>query len=254
MSVLEACTVLSNEKISDLYYEMIVYAPEIAARAKPGQFVHINCGEADALRRPISICDVDSANLRIVYEIRGKGTNRLSQLCKGISLDILGPLGDGIFPITKEPVLLVGGGCGAPPLLFAAKSCINPSAVLGFRTSGCVILTDEFYAACDNLLIATDDGSMGAHGTVEKPIRLLLSNNKFSSIFACGPKPMLKAVAAIASEHKIPCYVSMEERMACGVGACLCCACKTKSHDSGEGYSHVCKDGPVFNAEKIIWE
>lgn len=252
MYIQEDGTVLSNIKISETYYDMTVYSPKIAGCAKPGQFVNIKCGDDLLLRRPISICDCDGENFRLVYENRGAGTSMLTRLITGDNLDILGPLGNGVFPTSVSRVLLVGGGCGAAPLLFAAKKNNECSAVLGFRTCKNAVLTDDFYSVCENLLIATDDGTMGASGTVERPVNLLLEKHKFSYIFACGPRPMLKAVSIIAKRHSIPCYVSTEERMACGVGACLCCAIKTKSDK--EAYSHVCKDGPVFEAGQIVLE
>ncbi|MDR0818682.1 MAG: hypothetical protein LBN43_03810, partial [Oscillospiraceae bacterium] len=150
-----------------------------------------------------------------------------------------------------ERILLVGGGIGTAPLLLAArtlgKSC---DALLGFATADKAILLAEFAERCGNAQITSDNGSLGRKGFVTE----LLSEN-YSAIFACGPKPMLKAVAELA---KIPCYVSMEERMGCGIGACLTCVCKTtravSSEQRAESYSRVCKDGPVFSAEDIVWE
>ena len=234
---------------------MTILAPETAKAAQPGQFVDIRCGHSRTLRRPVSICDVTGAVLRLVYEVRGSGTAWLAKREPGDSLEILAPLGNGVFPVDDpgEPVLLVGGGVGAPPLLYAARRFEHAHAVLGFRSAAQIILQQDFAEACENLLIATDDGSAGAHGTVAKPMEVLLNKYRFDRVLACGPRPMLKAVAELSRAHSIPCYVSMEERMGCGVGACLVCACKTRAADGNEAYSHVCKDGPVFPAERVVW-
>lgn len=256
MPITEKCIVFKNQKLSETQFDLTVAAPEIAAQAKPGQFVTVSCGKEFTLRRPISICDINGDMLRLVFEIRGDGTRNLAEAVPGDTLDILGPLGNGVFPIedSDEPVLLVGGGIGAPPMLYAAHNLNKSHAVLGFQNASKAILYDEFSSICELVQIATDDGSLGAHGTVAGPISLLLEKYSYSKVFACGPRPMLKAVAELAKEHGIPCFVSMEERMGCGVGACLVCACKTHDKESGEEhYDHVCSNGPVFPAEKIVW-
>lgn len=258
MPITEKCIVFKNSALSATQFDITVAAPEIAAAAKPGQFVTVRCGDALTLRRPISICDIQGEMLRLVFEIRGDGTRWLSNCAPGDTLDILGPLGHGTFPIddcTQDaPVLLVGGGIGAPPMLYVAHNVPKAHAVLGFQTASKAILFDEFSECCEVVQLATDDGSLGAHGTVAGPISMLLEKYSYSKILACGPKPMLRAISDMAKEHGIPCYVSMEERMGCGVGACLVCACKTRDKKSGkEHYDHVCSNGPVFNAEDIVW-
>ncbi|MEG2857903.1 MAG: dihydroorotate dehydrogenase electron transfer subunit, partial [Clostridia bacterium] len=236
-------------------FDFWLHAPQIARLARPGQFLHIRCGHSRLLRRPISICDIAGDAIRVVFEVRGEGTALLSHRTEGDSVDVLGPLGNGVFPdiFDTRPVLFVGGGIGAPPLLFAAKRCNVAHAVLGFKNSAAVILKDEFYDACKTLLIATDDGSVGAHGTIEKPMGILLDKNDYCAVMACGPRPMLRAAARLAEEHSVPCWVSMEERMGCGVGACLVCACKTHGASGEDEFSHVCKDGPVYPAASVIW-
>ena len=255
MAITEICTVISLKQLNDTCFDMILDAPKLSEMAKPGQFVSILCGHSRTLRRPISICDAIPGTLRLVFEIRGEGTAYLAKRKVGDKLDVLGTLGCGTFPILDDdrPVLLIGGGIGAPPLLYTAKAQKKAHAVLGFRNEAAIILKNEFYNACENLMIATDDGSFGAKGTIEAPARLLLEKNEYSAILACGPKPMLKAAQKLAEEFNTPCWLSMEERMGCGIGACLVCACKTKDENGEEKFSHVCKDGPVFPSEYMVW-
>ena len=221
----------------------------------PGQFVHIKCGEGLLLRRPISVCccneDQPSDLLSIVFEIRGEGTAWLAERQVGEELDVLGLAGNS-FPMDAEGrYLLVGGGIGIPPMLgcakFAGGKC---TAILGGRNADKIILTEDFNANCAKVLVATDDGSMGHHGFVDALVRQELSEDaKYDGVLACGPKPMLRNVAKVAEEFGVPCLVSMEERMGCGVGACLVCAC-----DMADGSrKHVCKDGPVFDSKEVDW-
>lgn len=255
MAITELCTVIANKQLTATHFDMLLHAPRLCELAKPGQFVDILCGHSRILRRPISICDIIDDTLRLVFEIRGEGTAYLAKRKPGNKLDVLGTLGCGTFPIMKDshPVLFVGGGIGVPPLLYAAKKQPAAHAVLGFRNADSIILRDEFLSVCETLLIATDDGSFGAHGTIEKPMEILLSKNEYSAVMACGPKPMLQTAAKLAKAHNIPCWLSMEQRMACGIGACLGCACKTRDENGNEGYSHVCKNGPVYPADAIVW-
>lgn len=242
-------------QLTPTIYDIDVYCPEMAAVSKPGQFVHIRCGEK-TLRRPISICGIDTqaGTLRLVYEVRGEGTAWLSQQTDGCEIDILGPLGNG-FTVgdTSRKVLFVGGGIGVPPLLETSKAFgLNASAILGFRNKDAMILKEDFEKACGQVFITTDDGSFGHHGLVTDVLKNCLTQGGYSGIFACGPTPMLKGVSALAKEFGVPCQVSLEERMGCGVGACLVCACKT--HENGQDHMrHVCKNGPVFNAEEVVW-
>jgi dihydroorotate dehydrogenase electron transfer subunit len=164
----------------------------------------------------------------------------------------LGPLGRG-FDLSGRRILVVGGGIGVPPMFFAARSAESDvTAVLGFRNQACIILAEEFKSICKNTYITTDDGSFGEKGSVTLPMKRLLEAGSFDAAMACGPKPMLKAVAGLCMEYHVPCQVSMEERMGCGIGACLVCACKTQKNGM-EKMSHVCKDGPVFDAMEVDW-
>lgn len=246
--------IVSKTELSPGVFDLCVASPSMARAALPGQFVDIAC-EGKTLRRPISICDTDPSRglVRLVLEIRGEGTAWLAAHAVGETLDILGPLGKGfdLAGAQEKRALFVGGGIGVPPLLFAARPYgARAHAVLGFRTAGAVILADDFTTAGAMLHLATDDGTAGHHGLVTGPARTLLQAGAADIVYACGPLPMLRAVAALAREYNVRCQVSMEQRMACGVGACLCCVCETKEPGTHR-YRHVCKDGPVFDAETL---
>lgn len=236
-------------------FDMQILCPEIAGAAKAGQFVHIQV-EGKTLRRPISICEINKSvgTIRLVFDIRGEGTRWLSDKKKGEILNILGPLGNG-FDLSEpnKKALFVGGGMGTPPLLEAAK-VFNGSAdaLLGFKCIDNSMLIDDFNKVCSRVKTMSDDGSLGEKGFVTSLLSDRLKSNRYDVVYSCGPTAMLKAVSKIALDNNIECFVSMEERMACGVGACLGCACKVKKNDQ-EIYKHVCKDGPVFNAKEIVW-
>ncbi len=245
--------VLENKKLNETIFRLRLDAPDIAEKAGPGQFVHVRCGDGNLLRRPVSICDVSGGIITVVIETRGAGTHWLSGRLAGEMVDLLGPLGHG-FDVGGGSILLVGGGIGAPPLLYAARRAGGKvMAVLGFRTGGCVILQEEFQSACDEVYLATDDGSAGVHGFVTDVLKGLLEEKTYDAVLACGPRAMLKAVAARTQARGIRCQVSLEERMGCGVGACLVCACRTVK-DGREQMRRVCKDGPVFDAGEVLWE
>lgn len=251
----DICYLAAKEKLTDTIYDFTISAPEIALNAEPGQFVHILCGER-TLRRPISICEIlrNKGKIRIVFEVRGEGTEWLAKQPVGAELDILGPLGHGFnVSDTDKNVVLVGGGIGVPPMLETAKAFgENAIAITGFRNKDAVILQDDFKKVCKETYLATDDGSAGHHGLVTDILKDVLNDNKINAVYACGPTPMLRAIAAMAKENKVPCFISLEERMGCGIGACLVCACKIQTAD-GVSHKHVCKDGPVFNAEEVVW-
>lgn len=221
----------------------------------PGQFLHIKCGQSRLLRRPISICNWAPQRdlIRLVFEVRGEGTRWLSRRQVGERLDVLGPLGNGFSMRPGGKYLLVGGGIGVPPLLgCAVHGGGRCTAVLGFRSGRSAMLLKEFGQACaGGVHLATDDGSLGHHGFVDDLVRRELeARHGYDGVLACGPRPMLKSVAQVCAQFQATCQVSMEERMGCGVGACLVCACKNiQGH-----YLHVCKDGPVFSAEEVAWD
>lgn len=246
------CEIISIKSIAAGTYDMLVKAGSPANTALPGQFAQIYV-PGKTLRRPLSICEADRENssLRFVFQVRGDGTRCLANMNQGENLNLLAPLGSGFnLGDTARRALFIGGGIGVPPLLAAAKH-FDKNAVLaaGFRNKDSVILKDDFEKSGCKVLIATDDGSCGYHGLVTD----LIKDLNYDIIFACGPKPMLKAVCKTAERLALPCQISMEERMACGIGACLGCAVKLKNKDS-EYYGHVCKDGPVFDSREIVWE
>ena len=236
-------------------YSFTISCPEVAAAACPGQFVHIRA-KGFTLRRPISICGIDKekGTLRIVFEIRGEGTAEIAKLNAGDLIDMLAPLGHGftVNPDFKK-VVLIGDGIGTPPMLPLAKAYGDRAAAIsGFRNASAVILQEDFRKTGAETILCTDDGSAGIHGFVTQPFTELAEKGGIDAVYACGPIPMLKGIAAICKEKGIYCEISLEERMACGIGACLGCACRTVRNDE-EYFAHVCKDGPVFKAEEVLW-
>lgn len=247
--------ILKKNAIAQDIFSFTLHCPEVAAQAQPGQFVHI-LPEGLGLRRPISIAGIDKENgtLRIVFAIRGKGTEVLSRLNTGDHIDMIAPVGHG-FTLLPEAshVILVGGGIGVPPMLpLAVYYGSKATAISGFRSFPQVILQEDLEQYGAQTICCTEDGTAGAvKGFVTQPLEQLLSEGA-DAVYACGPEPMLRAVAELCMRNKTYCEVSLEERMACGIGACLGCACRTKEED-GEHFRHVCKNGPVFRAEEVLW-
>ena len=247
--------VVGQEKLAEGVYSMWIDTEPVAAQAKAGQFVSLYSGDgARLLPRPISICETDKekGRIRLVYRVAGAGTEEFSRYQEGDTVDILGPLGNG-FPLegmAGKKAFLIGGGIGIPPMLQLAKEldCEN-QAVLGYR-DGELFLKEEFESYA-SVYVATEDGSAGTKGNVIDAIRE--NGLKADVIFACGPTPMLRAVKIYALERGIPCYLSLEEKMACGIGACLACVCQSKEVDlhSNVHNKRICKDGPVFKAEEV---
>lgn len=244
------CKLIDVKKLTSDVYDFTLECPELAANALPGQFAQIYL-PGHTLRRPISICGIDreKGTLRFVFQVRGQGTAELSEYQTGSEIELLAPLGNG-FPIDPmKKTLLVGGGIGVPPLLgCAAELKENAVAVLGFRSKNAVILEKDFQAAGAKTLIATDDGSCGFHGLVTE----LAEQEEFDVVLACGPLPMLKAVRTLAQQRNVPCFLSLEERMACGIGACLGCATPLLDKNGNQYFGHVCKDGPVFDSRRVV--
>lgn len=253
MAEQKICTVLKTEKLNP--YATAITLDVGGMEPQPGQFLHVKCGDGLLLRRPISICDWQKdetgTRLRMVFEVRGEGTRWLADRVPGDRLDVLGPLGHGFDPVPDGRYLLVGGGIGVPPMLGCAGASRGSTAVLGFRSADRAMLLEEFRSLCQDVVVLSDDGSLGLHGFVDAGMRRVLEHDRsFDAVLACGPKPMLRSVVKTARQFGLPCLVSMEERMGCGVGACLVCACDMKDGSR----RHVCKCGPVFNAEEVDWD
>ena len=237
-------TVTENSLIAKNTYLMSLMG-DTSALTAPGQFINIKL-DGFYLRRPISVCDMDSSFVKIIYKAVGKGTEYMSTLDTGTVLDVLTGLGNG-YDLTacgKSPVL-IGGGAGVPPMYLLAKKLLDArkdvSVILGFNSKDEVFFEDEFKKLGAKVYITTADGSLGIKGFVTDALKDL----SYSYFYACGPEPMLKAVYnASVSEGEL----SFEERMGCGFGACMGCSCKTKY-----GYKRICKDGPVLKKEEIVW-
>lgn len=236
----------------DIYVTMTLLCPEAAKNAVPGQFIHIQCGDY-TLRRPISIGGVAGELLTVIFEVKGKGTHWLKQRQVGDTLDVLGPLGHG-FPKNPGKVLLVGGGVGVPPMYFAAQMLSECDALLAFRSADRAMLREEFQLQCRNVQLMSDDGSIGKKGFAAQGVAEMLKDGDYAAVFACGPKIMLKTTYEAAAAAGVPCYVSMEERMGCGVGACLGCSVPVKGPDGSRHMKRACADGPVFRGEEVIWD
>lgn len=243
--------VVSQVKLTDDIFSMWIQAEEIAATAKPGQFISVYTKDASKLLpRPISLCEVDRAEgrLRIVYRVVGAGTDEFSGYQAGDDITVMGPLGNG-FTLKDKKAFLIGGGIGIPPMLELAKSLnCEKQMVLGYRD---VLFLNEEFEPYGSVYVATEDGSAGTKGNVIDAIRA--NGLQADVIYACGPTPMLRALKAYAQEQGIECWLSLEEKMACGIGACLACVCQSKEVDD---HSHVhnkriCKDGPVFLAQEV---
>jgi dihydroorotate dehydrogenase electron transfer subunit len=294
---LTTAKIITNRDIAPDIFSMTIYAPEVAATAKAGQFamIYLDSGEL-LLPRPISICDAGAHHLTFVYQVVGKGTAAMAKMPAGGAVKLLAPLGKGFFTLPKsalhetraqahfnpcestarsplQKVALVGGGIGAPPLLLLAKTLKSQGAVvdvyLGFRTNP--MLIDEFESVADHLYIATEDGSVGHKGNILEVLRgdcesgsaasrrkcskdsllaerrgLGQSPIKYDESLSCGPRPMLDALARYAHSQNTPCQLSMEERMACGLGTCVGCVLEVAG-----AYQKICTEGPVFYSDSI---
>lgn len=258
---IEKALVLKNEALTPEIYEMIL-GVKTTRDVAPGQFINLYCKDGSRLLpRPISICEVkeNGATLRLIYKVLGKGTEELATLQKYEEIDYLGPLGKGFSLEEKEnlgdehEILIIGGGVGVPPLLELVKQLKGKKRVLlGFEKES--ILIEDFQKVARDVAVATTTGDEGIKGTVLD----LLERGEYApvKIYSCGPKGMLKAVKDWGTKRDIPMELSLEERMACGIGACLVCTCKIQEgpHDEDWNYQRVCKDGPVFKGEEVMFE
>lgn len=275
-------TVLSHRAAGAGCRMLVLHAPEAAAAAVPGQFVHLRVPalEKSALRRPFGVCDADPAagSLSVLYKEVGRGTAAMAALAPGDRVDLMGPLGRGFpLPPPDADVLLVGGGYGVAPLHFLARTVLSappterpedrsidrPSVILfaGGRTAADLLLLDEFRALGVDVRPATDDGSLGEKGLVTAPLDRFLSDrtaagpgDRRTVLYACGPAPMLRAVDARAAAGGFPAWLSLDRRMACGVGVCCGCAQKVRNPDGSVRIAMVCSDGPVFPSGSIVWD
>lgn len=250
--------ILSKEYLSDDIVSMWIKADDISNKAVPGQFVSVYCDDKSTLLpRPISICDTNTdGGLRLVFRIVGKGTAELAAKDTGDKVDIIGPLGNGypeaikmIESMDSPKVAIIGGGIGIPPMLKTAKALeCEKYIVLGYRD---FLFMNEEFADYGQVYVSTEDGSTGTKGNV---IDCMKENNlKPDIILACGPLPMLKGIKQFAIDNNITSFISLEEKMACGIGACLACVCKTNEIDSHSMVKNkrICKDGPVFDAKEV---
>lgn len=283
----EIAVVVDQNALGSGIYDLTLKTTNIAKAAKAGQFVSVYSNDkSKLLPRPISLCgiDRDEDTIRLVYRVTGEntGTEEFSKLVMGDKIRLLGPLGNGFTVEPGKKAFLIGGGIGVPPMLQLAKD-INSGVVqttgavdtntqekeqteekqinghgkkicdmniiMGYRDENTFLL-DEFKEQADSF-VATEDGSVGTKGNVIDAINE--NGLEADVIYACGPMPMLRALKAYAMEHDMECYVSMEERMACGIGACLACVCKTKDKDAHSNVNNkrICKEGPVFNAKEV---
>lgn len=247
--------VIFNKRVKERYWRCAIETADIAATACPGQFLTIRFSDVGAplLRRPFSIHRVKGKTIEIMYEVVGDGTRILSRKKPKEYLDIIGPLGNGF--IFNGPTVIVSGGIGVAPLVFLAEklACRKPLVLLGAKTKSQILCKNDFQKLGCRVTISTDDGSEGHKGKVTELLKGILRKNaitqeRYNAIYACGPKPMLKEISRIAGQYKIAAEVSLEAHMACGIGACLGCVINTIT-----GQQRVCKEGPVFKADEIVW-
>lgn len=252
----ETVTVVSQEQLADGIFSMWIQT-EAAKTARPGQFISMYTNDGSKLLpRPISICEIDTetSKLRVVYRVTAEktGTEQFSKMKAGDTLPIIGPLGNG-FPLEAgkgKRAFLIGGGIGVPPILELAKQLdCEKQIIMGYRDADTFL--KEQFEENGTVYISTEDGSVGTKGNVMDAIRE--NGLEADIIYACGPTPMLRAIKQYAEEQGIECYISLEERMACGIGTCLACVCqsKEKDHHSNVNNKRICKDGPVFLSTEV---
>ena len=254
--LLERVSVLANVRVATGVGLIILHAPRVAARVEPGQFVHLRIARDTAflLRRPFSVHLAAGEQIEILYQVLGDGTRALAEREPGEEMDVIGPLGHGwTVPDGAAHALLVAGGLGAAPLgMLVARLAdlgVAASVALGAPTEERLMARDVFEAHARRVLCATDDGSEGEHGFVTVPAARLLAEDHPDVVYVCGPEVMSRAISRMAAEAGVPCQVSLERLMACGVGACLSCVVATRC-----GQKRACCDGPVFDAEEVLWD
>lgn len=274
--------ILSNEEIAPGIFRMAVSIWEEAQKACPGQFIHIRCSSLNdpLLRRPLSIHELTPETVGILYRVVGKGTALLSRKKGGDELDVIGPLGCGFrTKPAEEPVVIVAGGMGVAPLLFLAQSLMhgdrhvgakqappqnrraslplqrrNVRMLIGAKSGEFILCEEEFRKLGCSVDVATDDGSYGQKGYVSSLFEESIGKKKPGQVFACGPNAMLREIAIASARRGVDCQVSFENQMGCGVGVCLGCVIRTREKDGISGYRRVCRDGPVFDAQTVLWK
>ncbi|MCU0666317.1 MAG: dihydroorotate dehydrogenase electron transfer subunit [Candidatus Omnitrophica bacterium] len=279
-AIQEKIKVIENKKIGGRYFRIKFYSKHISSCAYPGQFVEIKVSSASGplLRRPLGVHSVGKNSFSVLGEIVGKGTKILSTVRPAEEIDVIGPLGSGFTFSSAQCAVLVAGGMGVAPLLFLAETIRELKAksakrkivvLIGAKSKESILCAREFKKLKADVRIATDDGSLGHKGKITDLLQSQLSALSLqpSTVYACGPDPMLREVARVAETYNIPAQVSLEQHMACGIGACLGCVIKVKSQKptcargmpnskvkSDFEYKRVCKEGPVFDARQIVWE
>lgn len=238
--------IIANDRVAEKIFRLTVDAPNLAENSRAGQFVQVKISDDFTLRRPLGIASTANGRVKIFYRVVGRGTEILSRRHAGEQLNILGALGNGFTPRDGK-VLLVGGGMGLAPLLCAAEQ-FSADVLMGGRTAAEVAFwQEEFRPNAEEIFITTDDGTVGLYGFVTDALPAVLAKKNYAAVLTCGPEVMMRGVAKIAREKNLPCEVSFEKRMACGLGACLSC-----SIDTTDGRRKVCKDGPVFDAKEVF--
>lgn len=252
---LERVTVVANDRVATGVGLIVLDAPVCAAAVRPGQFVHLRIarGTEFLLRRPFSVHRAGSGRIEILYQVLGAGTEFLAQAAPGAEMDLVGPLGTGwSVPEGTIHALLVAGGLGAAPLGMLASELAEAGVAtvvaLGAPTAERLLARNHFSAVARRVEVATDDGSEGERGFVTVLAERALATERFDVVYTCGPELMERAVARVALAVGVPCQVSLERLMACGIGACLSCVVSTRS-----GLRRACVDGPVFDAEEVLW-
>ena len=255
--VCETGRIIENSAVGQNLYVMRIESPRIAQTVQPGQFIHLRVPgmEDHILRRPFSIYDVvvSSGYLDVLYQERGFGSRHMTHLVANQLVDNIGPVGRGwSLPQDITRVLIVGGGVGAAPLLMQTRALVSAGVVvdvvLGAQTKNTLVTLERFEATGAHIHVATDDGSSGVAGFCTIPAAELLAAHHYDLVACCGPEPLMRRIADAAHQAGVSCEVSLERRMACGVGACLSCVVETS-----KGRQRACVDGPIFNAREVVW-
>ncbi|KJS21295.1 MAG: hypothetical protein VR72_11110 [Clostridiaceae bacterium BRH_c20a] len=255
--------ILENKQVLPDFFRMVLAAPMVAKEAVPGQFLMINTSDTldPFLKRPISVnrIDQEKGTISLIYQIVGKGTRLLTKKNAGEEIQIIGPLGKGFcWSEQDKTIVLVGGGCGIAPLVALAEALVQTGkevfVLLGSQCKEKLLGEDEFKELGCTVMVATDDGSYGRRGFVTELLDELSQKKRIDQVYCCGPLPMTKAVVQITKKAFIPCQISLEERMGCGIGACIGCVTKVRREDGTIDYKKVCHDGPVFTSSEVVFD